>query len=201
MKICGITSEEDALLAAALGADAVGLVFAASSRRITSGRARSVVRRLPPEVLSVGVFRNERKERVAEIANTIGLRTVQLHGHETPEETRWIADRVPAVIRAFAAADPALLRYEDYGDVQILIDSAEPGSGKKLDWTTLNPSPIERPFILAGGLKPENVVEAISVAAPWGVDVSSGVESRPGVKDPVKVQRFIAAAKKLGATE
>ncbi len=198
VKICGITSVDDGLLAAALGADAVGLVFAASSRRITSGRARDIVRRLPPEVLSVGVFRNERKERVVEIANTIGLRTVQLHGHETPEETRWIASRVPAVIRAFSAGDPALGRVEDYGDVQILIDSAEPGSGKAFNWSTLDASSIGRPIVLAGGLNPDNVADAIAAVKPWGVDVSSGVEARPGVKDPVKVQRFIAVAKGLG---
>ncbi len=198
VKICGITSVDDGLLAAALGADAVGLVFAASSRRITSGRARDIVRRLPPAVLSVGVFRNERKERVVETANTIGLRTVQLHGHETPEETRWIADRVPAVIRAFSARDPALARVEDYGDVQILIDSAEPGSGKAFDWSTLDTASVGRPIILAGGLNPDNVAGAIAAVRPWGVDVSSGVEARPGVKDPVKVQRFLAIAKDLG---
>lgn len=197
VKICGITSEDDALLAAAMGADAVGLVFAASSRRISSGRARDVVRRLPPEVLSIGVFRNERKERVVEIANTIGLRGVQLHGHETPEDTIWINERVPAVIKAFAASDPSLARYEAYGDVQLLIDSPEPGSGKTFDWDELSRSNLGRPFILAGGLSPTNVADAIATVQPWGVDVSSGVEARPGVKDPVKVQRFIAAAKNL----
>lgn len=197
VKICGITTEEDALLAAALGADAVGLVFAASSRRITAGRARDVVRRLPPEVLTVGVFRNERKERVVQIANEIGLRAVQLHGHETAEETRWVAERVPAVIRAFAAADPAMGRLEELGDVQLLVDSPEPGSGKTFDWDALAQSKIERPFMLAGGLNADNVASAIATVSPWGVDVSSGVEAKPGTKDPVKVQRFIAAAKGL----
>ncbi len=197
VKICGITTEDDALLAAALGADAVGLVFAASSRRITSGRARDVVRRLPPEILTVGVFRNERKERVTDIANRIGLRAVQLHGQESPADTRWIAARVPAVIRALSANDPVLQRFEEFGDVQLLIDSPQPGSGTAFDWQSLVAMKIEHPFILAGGLSPGNVRVAIDSVAPWGVDVSSGVEAQPGRKDPVKVRRFIAAAKQL----
>lgn len=197
VKICGITTEDDGLLAAGLGADAIGLVFAESSRRITPGRARDVVRRVPPEVLSVGVFRNESRERVVETANTVGLRAVQLHGHESAEDTVWIAERVPAVIKAFSAADPSLHRYEDYGDVQLLIDSPVPGSGKTFDWTTLCDAGIERPFLLAGGLTPENAKQAIDTVNPWGLDVSSGVEARPGLKDPVKVQRFIAVAKQL----
>lgn len=197
VKICGITTEGDALLSAGLGADAIGLVFAESTRRITAGRARDVVRRLPPEVLTVGVFRNERKERVVDIVNKVGLRAVQLHGHENVEETLWIRERVPAVIRAFAASDPALQRYEEYGDVQLLIDSPEPGSGKTFDWDALAKAKIDRPFMLAGGLNAENVSDAISLVSPWGVDVSSGVEAKPGTKDAVKLQRFIAAAKGL----
>ena len=196
VKICGITNEDDALLCAGLGADAIGLVFAASSRRVSSGVARDIVRRLPPEILTVGVFRNERKERVVEMANKIGCRAVQLHGHESPDDTRWIAARVPAVVRAFAAGDPALQRIDDYGDVRVLIDSPEPGSGKAFDWRMLRDSNFTTPFLLAGGLTPENVGSAISMLRPAGVDVSSGVESRPGVKDPVKVAHFITAARK-----
>ena len=182
-------------MCAALGADAIGLVFAASSRRVSSGIARDIVRRLPPEILTVGVFRNERKERVVEMANKVGLRAVQLHGHESPEDTRWVAARVPAVVRAFAAGDPALKRIDEYGDVRVLIDSAEPGSGKPFDWQALKASRFKQPFLLAGGLTPENVGRAISVLHPAGVDVSSGVEARPGIKDPIKVAHFITAAR------
>jgi phosphoribosylanthranilate isomerase len=195
VKICGVTTAEDALLAAGLGADAVGMIFAASPRRITSAEARDIVYRLPPEVLSVGVFRNESVARVAEIANTIGLRAVQLHGNETPEDTRWLATRVPVVIKAFAATDPNLLRAADYGAHRLLIDSATPGSGQVFDWAVLEEAPLNKPFILAGGLDPTNVADAVSAVQPWGVDVASGVEASPGKKDPAKVRRFIAAAR------
>ncbi len=194
VKICGIANETDALLAAGLGADAVGLIFAPSTRQVTKDVARDIVRRLPPEILSVGVFRNEARSRVVEIANTIGLRAVQLHGHESAEDTRWIAERVPAVIRAFAVDDPALDRLEEFGPIDLLIDAPTPGGGEVFDWSRLVERRITRPFILAGGLGPDNVAEAIHTVAPWGVDVASGVEASPGRKDPVKLRRFIANA-------
>ncbi len=195
VKICGITNVEDALLAAGLGADAVGMIFAASSRRITQGEARDIVRRLPAEIVSVGVFRNESKERVAEIANSIGLRAVQLHGNESPADTRWVAARVPMVIKAFSATDPALARAEEYGAHRLLIDSATPGSGQVFDWAVLERAPLNRPFVLAGGLHPGNVADAILAVNPWGIDVASGVEASPGRTDPAKVRHFIANAR------
>lgn len=197
VKICGITSEDDALLAAALGADAVGFVFSASSRRVSVPRAREIVRRLPPEILTVGVFRDERRERVVEAANTVGLRAAQLHGRETAEDCRWIRERVPATIRALAAGDPELARVADHGADLVLIDSATPGSGQVFDWAVLEEAPIGRSFILAGGLTPANVADAVAAVRPWGVDVSSGVESSPGRKDPVKVRGFIKAARSV----
>jgi phosphoribosylanthranilate isomerase len=197
IKICGITNEDDALLAAALGADAVGFIFATSSRRITVTRARDIVRRLPPEIVTVGVFRDERRERVVEAANTVGLRAVQLHGAETPEDCRWIRERVPATIRAFAAGSRGLDDLAAYGADLVLIDSATPGSGQVFDWAVLEGAPVGRAFILAGGLTPGNVADAITAVRPWGVDVSSGVESVPGRKDPVKLREFITAARSV----
>ncbi len=196
VKICGVTTVDDALLAAGMGADALGLNFvASSSRRITSGRAKEITRRLPPEVLTVGIFRNESRERVVETANTIGLRAVQLHGHESAEDTRWVAERVPAVIRAFSANDPALARHVEFGPVRLLVDAPEPGSGHTFDWTRMDELELDCPVVLAGGLNPDNVTEAIETVRPWGVDAASGVESSPGKKDPVLVRRFIAAAR------
>ena len=195
VKICGITTAEDALLAAGLGADAIGMVFAASSRRINSEEARDIVRRLPPEVLSVGVFRNESPQRVVDTANTIGLRAVQLHGNESPEDTRWIGERVPAVIKAFSIKDPMLVSGADYGPHRLLVDSPMPGSGEVFDWAEIEQACGDKPFILAGGLNPENVAEAIELVGPWGVDVATGVEATPGRKDPSKVRRFLAAAR------
>ncbi|MEM8925359.1 MAG: phosphoribosylanthranilate isomerase [Actinomycetota bacterium] len=201
VKICGVTNAEDALLAAGLGADAVGMIFAASSRRIATGEARDIVRRLPPEVIPVGVFRDESAKRVAEIANSIGLRAVQLSGHESPEDTRWLATRVPIVIKAFAATDRALANAEAYGAHRIMIDSATPGSGKVFDWAVLEEAPPNRPFILAGGLGPDNVVDAINTVKPWGVDLASGVEASPGVKDPAKLRQFMAAVRSVAPDE
>ena len=200
VKICGVTSVDDALLAAGMGADAVGMIFAASQRRIAIAEARDIVRRLPPEVTPVGVFRNESPERVAETANSLGLRAVQLHGSESPDDTRWLAARVPIVIRAFAATDPALLDIDDYGPVRLLIDSETPGSGEVFDWAVLEGAPQDRPYILAGGLHPGNVADAVRAVQPWGIDVATGVESSPGRKDPTKVRQFIAAARAAAPT-
>lgn len=196
VKICGVTMVDDALLAAGLGADAIGLNFwSGSTRRIGLEVARDIVRRLPPEVISVGIFRNERRDRVVEVANTVGLRAVQLHGAESPEDTRWVGERVPAVIRAFGIDDPALVSGGDYGPHRLMIDSPMGGSGETFDWGLIEQRVADRAYILAGGLRPDNVAQAIELLAPWGVDVASGVESSPGRKDPAKVRKFLAAVR------
>ena len=195
MKICGITNEADALLAVAMGADAVGFVFAPSSRQIAPVIARDIARRLPPEIITVGVFRDETAQRVVEVVNTMGLRGAQLHGHETPDQAGWVAQRVPVTIKAFGIGDPLLDRADDYDVDAVLIDSKSPGSGTPFDWSLAESLPVSRRVILAGGLTPDNVRQAIEEVKPWGVDVSSGVESAPGRKDPLKVRYFLNAAK------
>jgi phosphoribosylanthranilate isomerase len=198
VKICGITREDDALLAVAMGADAVGFVFAPSKRQIAPSIARDIVRRLPPEILTVGVFRDEAASRVIDIVNTAGLRAAQLHGHESPETSRLIRSRVPLVIKAFAAGDPGLDHVDDYGADAVLIDSPRPGSGEVFDWTLAEGRPDGHRVILAGGLTPDNVGDAIRQVGPWGVDVASGVESdrgEPGQKDARKVKAFVDAAR------
>ncbi|MCU1353245.1 MAG: trpF [Acidimicrobiales bacterium] len=198
VKICGITREEDALLAVAMGADAVGFIFAPSKRQIAPSIARDIVKRLPPEILTVGVFRDEAAARVVEIVNTAGLRAAQLHGHETPETTRWIRSRVPFVIQGFVAGAPGLDRADDYGADAILIDSPVPGSGIVFDWSLAEGRPDGRRVIMAGGLTPDNVADAITRVGPWGVDVATGVETEggePGQKDARKVKAFIDAAR------
>lgn len=201
VKICGLTSEEDALLAVAQGADAVGFVFAPSPRQLAAAIARDIARRLPPEVLTVGVFRNEAPSRVVEICQFAGLRAAQLHGHESPADCQWVRSRVGLLIRGFAAGDPDLDRFDDYHADIALIDSPTPGSGEVFDWSLAERAPSNRPLLLAGGLTPDNVAEAIHQVQPWGVDVSTGVESAPGRKDALKVSRFIAAAKAAVADE
>ena len=189
VKICGITSESDALLAVAMGADAVGFVFAPSRRQIAPSIARDIARRLPGEILTVGVFRDEMPARVVDIVNSTGLKAAQLHGRETEEMTRHVRSRVPVVIKAFGAD-------------AVLLDSPEPGSGRVFDWTIAENRPGDTRVILAGGLDADNVREAIGRVRPWGVDVSSGVEAdrgEPGAKDPRKVMAFVEAAKAAGA--
>jgi phosphoribosylanthranilate isomerase len=195
VKICGITTEEDALLAVAMGADAVGFVFAPSPRQVTMATARDIAQRLPPEILTVGVFRDESPQRVTEIVNEAGLRAAQLHGHEPAEQTKWVRSRVRFVIQGFVAGDRALERADDYGADAILIDSPIPGSGEVFDWSLADGAPMGRRVILAGGLTPENVADAVTRVRPWGVDVSTGVEAEPGRKDARLVRAFVAAAK------
>lgn len=203
VKICGITREDDALLAVAMGADAVGFIFAPSKRQIAPSVARDIVRRLPPEILTVGVFRDEAASRVVEIVNTAGLRAAQLHGHESAETTRWVRERVPYVIRAFAAGDAELDHARSYGADAILMDSPLPGSGEVFDWSLAEGKPDGLRVILAGGLDPGNVGEAVRKVKPWGVDVASGVEADrgdPGQKDARKVRAFIEAARAAAPT-
>ena len=194
VKICGITSESDALLAVAMGAHAVGFVFAPSNRQLAPARAADIVKRLPPEILTVGVFRDDAPERVVEIVQQTGLAAAQLHGHETAAATRWIRERVRVVIKAFPGGDPELQRAPDYGADVVLLDSASPGSGRVFDWSLAEGAPSGLRVMLAGGLHPDNVGEAIERVRPWGVDVATGVEASPGVKDPIKLRAFINAA-------
>ncbi|QGG95500.1 phosphoribosylanthranilate isomerase [Actinomarinicola tropica] len=198
VKICGITSEDDALLAVAMGADALGFVFAPSSRQVAAGHVRDIVRRLPPEILTLGVFRDEAPQRVVEQVQTAGLGGAQLHGHETPEDARFVRARVGFLVQAFPAGADALRRSDEWGADVILIDSPTPGSGQVFDWSLAEGAPSGRRILLAGGLTPDNVGDAIARVRPWGVDVSSGVESSPGRKDPRKVRAFVAAAKAAG---
>ncbi|HEX6393152.1 MAG TPA: phosphoribosylanthranilate isomerase [Acidimicrobiales bacterium] len=195
VKVCGTTSEEDALLAVAMGADMVGFVFAPSPRQIAPQIAGDIIKRLPRETIPVGVFRDEAPERVLSIAHLAGLKAVQLHGHEKPEVAQWLRTRVPWVIQAFPAGDVRVRRAADYGAHAILLDAPNPGSGQVFDWAMAAEVPVGQRLMIAGGLNPGNVAAAIARTQPWAVDVVTGVEREPGNKDPIKVREFIAAAR------
>jgi phosphoribosylanthranilate isomerase len=195
VKVCGTTSEEDALLAVAMGADAVGFIFAPSPRQVAPRLVGDIVRRLPPEILTVGVFRDELPERVVEIVQQTGLRGAQLHGHESPDQTRYVAERVPVVLKAFAAGDPSVRQARSHGAAAVLVDNPRPGSGQVYDWSLAEDVPGGMRLMLAGGLTPDNVADAIAAVHPWGVDVATGVESEPGRKDPRKLRAFVANAR------
>ena len=195
VKICGITCAEDALLATAMGADALGFIFATSRRQVAESVVRDIVGQLPPDVLTVGVFRDRGKARVVETVNTIGLKAAQLHGRESPATCQWVAERVPMTIRALPAGSPDLQRFDEYGADLLLLDSQAPGSGEVFDWSLAEGAPSNRPMLLAGGLTPDNVASAIEEVDPYGVDVSTGVEAEPGRKDPRLLRAFMANAR------
>ena len=195
VKICGITSEADALLAVGMGASAVGFVFAPSSRQMAPAAVADIVKRLPHETVTVGVFRDESRRRVVEIAGQIGLRAVQLHGFESMEDTRWIAERVNWTIKALPAGHPNIERFNEYGAQTLLIDGPNPGSGELFDWRLAEGVADPSRLMVSGGLRPDNVAGAVTHLHPWGVDVASGVESSPGVKDPAKIRDFVHAAR------
>ncbi len=204
VKICGTTNESDALFAVAMGVDAIGFVFAPSPRQVAPTIVRDINRRLPAEVMTVGVFRDEASQRVVEITNTCGLSAVQLHGHEAPAEVRWIRERVGFVIKAFSVGDYGLEKIPEYDAADaVLIDSAQPGSGQAFDWALLEglSTALGKRLILAGGLTADNVGAAIERVNPWGVDVVSGVETSPGHKDARRLYRFVEAAKSFEGPE
>ncbi|HEY8545167.1 MAG TPA: phosphoribosylanthranilate isomerase [Acidimicrobiales bacterium] len=200
VKICGLTSEEDALLAVAMGADAVGFIFAPSPRQVAPQKVADIVKRLPVDITTVGVFRDEAPQRVVDIVHQTGLRAAQLHGFESPNESRWIRQRVRTVFKAFPAGDPRLEHADDWGADVIMVDSPSGGgSGEVFDWSLAEGAPTHRRLLLAGGLSPTNVADAIRRVRPWGVDVATGVESSPGRKDARRLKAFVEAAKAAGA--
>lgn len=195
VKICGTTSEEDALLAVAMGADAVGFIFAPSPRQIAAKLAGEIARRLPPEVVTIGVFRDEAPERVVEIVNRNGLRGAQLSGHETPDQVAFVVERVGMTIKAFTAGDARVADARRYGADVVMLDAASPGSGQIFDWSLAAEVPDGVRVLLAGGLTAENVGAAVARVRPWGVDVATGVEASPGRKDPRRLHAFVTAAR------
>ncbi len=200
VKICGVTNEEDALAAVAFGADAIGFVFAPSKRQIKMTEAREIASRLPQEILTIGVFKDQPPKTVIDTVQAAGLRGVQLHGHETPEDADAIRPFAQVLIVAFAAGDPALNHVDSYGADAVMLDSHAPGSGEVFDWSLTEGAPMNRRLILAGGLTADNVATGIAEVRPWGVDVSTGVEvdGDPTRKDPRKVQAFVRNAKLAG---
>lgn len=198
IKICGITREPDALAAVAAGADAVGLVFhPPSPRHLDPARAQTISAVIPPFVQRVGLFMNPEPSLVRHILETVDLDLLQFHGDEPADFcTAWGRAYIKAVPMGNGAEPLTYMR----GHPQargFLLDSHAPGgpggTGRTFDWSR-TPTDAERPLILAGGLNPENVGEAVRRTRPYAVDVSSGVESAPGVKDPARIQAFCERA-------
>lgn len=201
IKICGITNLEDALLACQLGADALGFVFAESPRKVDVETVADIVEKLPPLVSKVGVFVNEKPENIEDIAERCSLDYYQLHGDETPKYVaRFPQDKI---IKAFRIKDKSDLdKIDKFPNVSaVLLDSFTEGeyggTGKTFDWKlALGVKGLCNHLILSGGMTPENVAEAIKKVKPYGVDVSSGVEEKPGKKDPEKLEKFFSEVRK-----
>lgn len=199
VKICGITRPEDAVVAADAGADAIGLVFAESPRRVGPDRAAAILAALPPFVAPVALFVDETADHIRGICEPLGIRTVQLSGDEPPDVARILAGRF-CVIKAFHVRQESDLEgIADYPMDGCLLDSRVPGrhggTGVAFDWSLAAQARTPKPIILAGGLRPENVAEAIRQVRPYAVDVSSGVEVKPGIKDPERVGAFVIEAR------
>jgi len=197
VKVCGITNLEDALLSVKYGADALGFVFAESPRKVSPEVARDIILELPPFVLKVGVFVNSSLDEVREIRSFCGLDLVQLHGDEEPT---YCSSLAPGVIKAFRVKDESVLSIlPQYRAKAYLLDaydeSRRGGTGKAFNWEIARRAKGLGWIILSGGLTPNNVSEAILRAAPYAVDVSSGVESYPGKKDPLKISLFLHRVK------
>ena len=198
VKICGLCSAEDAAVAAQAGADAVGVVLAGGSRHVDVSDARMVFADVPSFVVRVGVFVDPSADEIVEAIELLGLSVVQLHGRETPEFCAAVGAPVIKAFRVGDAFDPGEVEpYRRYV-AAVLLDTLVPGkdggTGRAFAWDAAL-MPEGMPVVLAGGLAPENVGEAIRVMRPHGVDVSSGVESSPRHKDPARVSAFVAAVR------
>jgi phosphoribosylanthranilate isomerase len=198
VKICGNTNLDDTLAAVEAGADAVGFVFYPKSPRVVEPKtAAEIISRLPPFVTPVGVFVNEKLDTVRRIMEECRIPLAQLHGDESPQ---YCAELGHAVIKAVRVRDrrdlERMTAYQVGGFVlDAFVEGVPGGTGVAIDWDLAGEAQMLGPIILAGGLTPDNVVEAIRQARPYGVDVSSGVEKSPGKKDHAKVRAFIANAK------
>jgi phosphoribosylanthranilate isomerase len=199
VKICGVTRAEDALAAVRLGADALGFNFwPGSKRHITAAAARGIIARLPPFVTPVGVFVNQLEGEMRALAAETGIQVFQLHGDEPPE----LCARLPLPVVKAIPVDQvrALSRLLSYEVSAFLLDTPSRGyggSGEPFDWSLAEGVSEVAPVILAGGLTPENVAAAVRAVRPYAVDVASGVESSPGVKDMARMSRFFAAVREV----
>jgi phosphoribosylanthranilate isomerase len=199
VKVCGLTVPEEAAACAALGVWAVGVVFAPESpRRVDVERGASVLAALPPPTARVGVFVDAEPRDAAEVAERCGLTHLQVHGRADPAALRAASGR-PIIHGVTVDGEAAIRRARESTADLVLLDAAVPGrhggTGVAFDWSLLEREPLGRPYALAGGLRPENVARAVERLRPDFLDVSSGVEWRPGRKDPARVREFLRAVR------
>lgn len=195
VKICGITRRADAVAAVDAGADAVGLNFVPWSRRcIEVETARSILAVVPDDVLAVGIFRDHTESEVCRITDALGLAGAQVHG-DTLANVSPADLGVSTVIRVVTVEGQSISAVGEGTSDIVMLDAPGPGGGVPFDWAAVGDLVTRHRILIAGGLRPDNVAEAVRRVRPWGVDVASGVETRPGQKDPGVIARFVAAAR------
>jgi phosphoribosylanthranilate isomerase len=198
VKICGIRRPEDARLAVALGADALGFIFWPKSPRFIDPRdAEPIAADLPPFVATVGVFVDQPAAYVADVARGLKLTAVQLHGHEQIEDYQQLPQRLIKAVAVGGETDAESAVDALAPEVTVLLDAHDPvrrgGTGRTIDWSAAARCAAARPVILSGGLTADNVGDAIETVRPYAIDVSSGVEARPGVKDAARMRALFGA--------
>ncbi len=194
IKICGITTQSDARAVVTLGASAVGLILSESRRRVTVETAGDIVREVRRDVACVAVVRNESDAYILDCVDTTDVDAVQVHGTLSEELRRGLRERGVALIKALGTDSDELVAFDDELVDAVLVDGPTPGSGAAHPWSQLTSRVFHVPLIAAGGLTPDNVADVIAQVKPWGVDVATGVETSPGVKDLNRVKDFIRAA-------
>lgn len=194
VKVSGVTSEEDALFSIGLGASAVGFEFGPTPRQITPSVAHDIVRRLPQGAVSVGVFRNELPQRIVEIANTLGLTAVQIDGPMSQQQLAYVAERVNTLLRTIPSTGVIDAQLQASGVDYLLLPESDDHDSLVDCLDTFLDETIRTPIIASGGLTASNVVDVVQNYPVWGVDVRAGVETSPGVKDPVLLGEFVANA-------
>jgi phosphoribosylanthranilate isomerase len=196
VKICGVTSIEDAHVVIGAGADALGLIFAESSRQLTVPEAIEIARATDGLILRVGVFRHDDPDFVLAHVDATGVEIAQIHGDLGPQLVQALRDRDVAIIKALSVDEPEFFTFNEATVDAVLIDGPSPGSGQVHAWDDVQRRTFARPVIAAGGLTALNVVEVLEASKAWGVDVSSGVESGPRKKDSTRVRDFVMNARR-----
>jgi phosphoribosylanthranilate isomerase len=200
IKICGVTSVEDAAMVASSGASALGLIFAESPRRLTIDQAMEIARATDGELLRCAVFRHDDDDYILERLDAVGVEIVQLHGALSTRLRSALRERPVKIVKALNIEADEFDDFDETSVDAVMIDGAKPGSGVSHPWDRLRTRSFRVPVIAAGGLKPENVDAIVRATGVSGVDCASGVEASPGVKSPVLVARFVASARRALAS-
>jgi phosphoribosylanthranilate isomerase len=206
IKICGTTCLEDALSSIAAGTDALGFIFAPSKRRVSPEQAQRIISQLPRDIERIGVFMNSSAAEIGSVVSSVDLTGVQMHGDESPAavyaELPLARRDTMRKIKTIQVKPGCVFGFDSHGGAPGIVDiwllDSGAGSGKVFDWTTAKKQLGDRHerFIVAGGLTPENISDAMRAFKPWGVDVVTGVEREPGRKDPEKLKAFVAAVRR-----